>query len=43
MFFDAKHIRHNNMQGNYNMFNQQLSTTEQQWDNNKYHNADIFL
>ena len=26
------HIGHNNMQGNYNMFNQQLPTTDQQRD-----------
>ena len=26
------HIRHNNMQGNYNMSNQQFPTTDQQWD-----------
>ena len=26
------HIGHNNMQGNYNMSNQQLPTTDQQWD-----------
>ena len=25
-------IVHNNMQSNYNMFNQQLPTTDQQWD-----------
>ena len=26
------HIGHNNMQSNYNMSNQQLPTTDQQWD-----------
>ena len=26
------HIGHNNLQGNYNMSNQQLPTTDQQWD-----------
>ena len=26
------HIGHNNMQCNYNMSNQQLLTTDQQWD-----------
>ena len=26
------HIRHNDVQGNYNMSSQQLPTTDQQWD-----------
>ena len=26
------HIGHNNMQSNYNISNQQLPTTDQQWD-----------
>ena len=26
------HIGHNNMQGNYNISNQLLPTTDQQWD-----------
>ena len=30
--YSAMHIGHNNMQGNYNMFNQQLPTTDQQRD-----------
>ena len=30
--YSVMHIGHSNMQGNYNMSNQQLPTTDQQWD-----------